>query len=337
MRSRLLTREFFEALISAPSLQQLIQDLHETEYGPDLEDALIHGRDAASVDEALKNNIVRTYRKVLGFLNDEGAYIISALLGRWDVFNIKTVLRGVHMHLAPEQIAEGLLPVGQLSVVDLGELARLEDVRGVVETAFTWGLPYASAMREGHAKFLNTGELSAMESSLDRYYTQWAAKQLQKRGANMEMARRILGIQVDIVNLLMVLRMQRADVASVDTDSFFLEGGRDVSRELCGELFRMSDVDQVLDRLRGTPYGNVLDGVATQFLEANSIAVFERALEDYLMRKALALSTTDALGVGVAISYLWAKQNEVTNLRIIVKGMAVGMPVERVRGELILV
>ncbi|MFU8891731.1 MAG: V-type ATPase subunit, partial [Anaerosomatales bacterium] len=45
----------------------------------------------------------------------------------------------------------------------------------------------------------------------------------------------------------------------------------------------------------------------------------------------------DPLGIGVAVSYLWAKQNEITNLRIIVKGKAVGMPEDRVREELILV
>ena len=37
------------------------------------------------------------------------------------------------------------------------------------------------------------------------------------------------------------------------------------------------------------------------------------------------------------IGYLWAKQNEITNLRIIVKGKAVGMPADRMRKELILV
>jgi vacuolar-type H+-ATPase subunit C/Vma6 len=41
--------------------------------------------------------------------------------------------------------------------------------------------------------------------------------------------------------------------------------------------------------------------------------------------------------VGVAIAYLFGKQNEVTNVRIIVKGKAVGMPADRVREELILV
>ena len=70
---------------------------------------------------------------------------------------------------------------------------------------------------------------------------------------------------------------------------------------------------------------------------ATYFAVFERALEDYLTRKALTLGIGDPLGIGVGIAYLWAKQNEITNLRIIVKGKSVGMPLERVRGELILV
>jgi vacuolar-type H+-ATPase subunit C/Vma6 len=51
----------------------------------------------------------------------------------------------------------------------------------------------------------------------------------------------------------------------------------------------------------------------------------------------LALGSTDPLGIGIPIAYLWGKQNEITNLRIIVKGAAVGMPADRTRRELILV
>jgi V/A-type H+-transporting ATPase subunit C len=72
-------------------------------------------------------------------------------------------------------------------------------------------------------------------------------------------------------------------------------------------------------------------------MDANSIAVLERALEDYVMRKALGSGFSDPLGFGVMVSYLYAKQNEVTNLRIIVKGNAVGMPADRMRKELIFV
>jgi V/A-type H+-transporting ATPase subunit C len=114
-------------------------------------------------------------------------------------------------------------------------------------------------------------------------------------------------------------------------------GGIRVSEELFGELAAMSDVDEVFQRLKRTPFGRTLEEVALAYIEKGSVSVFERALEDYLFRVAFATSKGDPLGIGVSISYLWAKANEVTNMRIVVKGVSVGMPVERMREELIVV
>jgi V/A-type H+-transporting ATPase subunit C len=99
----------------------------------------------------------------------------------------------------------------------------------------------------------------------------------------------------------------------------------------------MSDVDEVFNRIKKTPYGKPLDQVALLYMEKGSISVFERALEDYLFRIAFATGKGDPLGIGLTISYLWAKANEVTNMRIVVKGVSVGMPEGRMREELIVV
>lgn len=337
MRSRMLSRAVLDDLIGAPDINQFIQRLMDTEYAADLDEALIKGRNAGAVDDALKNNMVRIYRKVLGFLNEEAGYVVATLLGRWDVFNLKTIIRGKQMHLSVAEIQEALIPAGQLTAVDLLALCGQDDVRAVVDTAVTWGLPFSQAMREGFSEFARTGELASLELALDRYYAEWAHNRLKSKRQSIATSKRILGIQIDITNLVMVMRLQKADTESIDPEQFFLEGGAAIHQPLYVELAKMSDIDEVLDHLRGTPYGHTLDDVAVKFIEENSISVFERALEDYLMRRAVSLGTGDPLGVGVSISYLWAKQNEITNLRIIVKGKAVGMPVERVRRELILV
>ncbi len=337
MKSKLLSRAFLDELIAAQDMGQFIQPLMDTEYATDLDEAFIRGRDAAAVDDALKSNMVRTYQKVLGFLNEEASFILSTLLGRWDVFNLKTIVRGKQMHLMQGEIEEGLLAAGQLSSVDLGALAQAEDVKALVDLASTWGLPYAHALRVGYAQFMATSDLAQLELALDRHYATWARERLRKSRSNIAIARKILGIQVDTMNLVTMLRFQKADHESFKPEQYFLEGGHAIGMPLYVELSSLSDVDQVLDRLRGTPYGKLLDEVAVKFIEENSISVFERALEDYLMRKALTLGIGDPLGIGVGIAYLWAKQNEITNLRIIVKGKSVGMPLERVRGELILV
>jgi V/A-type H+-transporting ATPase subunit C len=323
--------------MDAPDLHYLIQELLQTEYEADLEEALLKGRGAAEVSEALRSNLVRTYRKVFGFLNEEARDICGTLLGRWDVFNVKTILRGKHVHLSAGEIGEGLLPVGALSQVDLDGLLAQSDIRGVVDTASTWELPQAPAMREGYAEYQRTGELADFELALDRYYAEWASMRLARRNRNYAMARRILGMQVDILNLVMVFRTARENLEPTETATYFLQGGSDVDFDLYQSLTALSDVDEILDRLRATHFGTVLDDAALHYLETTSVASFERALEEYFTRKVIAVGGTDPLGVGIPLAYLWGKENEVTNVRIITKGKAIGIPAERTRRELILV
>jgi len=337
MRSRLLGRTYVDQLLAAKDIAAIIQSLSQTEYAADLEGELLRGHTAAEIDEALKRNTVRTFRKVLGLVNDEAHVLITTLLGRWDLFNIKTLVRGKHMHVSPEEILDGMLPVAQLSEVDVEELAKAPDVRGLVDTLTTWGLPFAGPLRSSMGQYAREGDLSALELALDRYYAEWSSNRLTGRGVNRELARRFLGVQVDTNNLMTVLRLQKADVGDEDVTKFFLPGGLSVGRDLFTQLVALSDVDQVFERLKYTPYGRTLEDVAMAYVETNSIAVFERALEDFLTRRALASGAGDPLGVGIIISYLWAKINEVTNLRIVVKGVSVGMPEERIRKELILV
>jgi len=337
MRSRLLTTHVFEELMAVSDLNKIIQQLIDTEYGPDIETTIIHGRTPAAVDEAFRANMVGTFQKVMGFLNAEAYGLVGTLLGRWDLFNIKSIVRGKHMHLMPEEIEDGLYAVGALSPAELHVLVQLEDIRAVVDTLVTWGSPYAEPLRSGLVGYGEAGNLATLELALDRYYSSWAAKRLSGRRANAVLARRILGLQVDSINLLTIFRLLKNDIGGVDPNIFYLPGGAHVGQELFTSMTGLSDVDEVLNALKATPYARQLDAVITSYVEEGSLSVFERALEDYVMRKALDSGRGDPLGVGITIAYLWAKQNEITNLRIIVKGTAVGMPPDRMRKELILV
>jgi len=337
MRSRLLSQSFLDSLMASKDMGTMIQTLTQTEYGPDLEERLLHGRTAQQVDIALRDNMVRTFRKVLALLNDEAYKLVTVLLGRWDLFNVKTIVRGIHMSLSSEEIIDSLIAVGQLSKVDMEELAKQPSVKAVVDTLSMWGLPYAVPLRESMVEYNEDGDLSVLELALDKFYTAWADKRLRGRGSNRKLARRFLGVQVDTINLLTCLRLLNADVEAEEVNRFYLPGGLHVDERLFNDLASMSDVDEVYERLKRTPYGRPVEAVAIKYVEHGSVSVFERALEDYLMRRAFAAGQGEPLGVGIIIGYLWGKANEVTNLRIIVKGVSVGMPVERMREELIVV
>ncbi|MDO9557451.1 MAG: ATP synthase A1 subunit C [Coriobacteriia bacterium] len=337
MRSRLFSQAFLNDLMSMKDIDGVIQVLKGTEYGPDLEEQLLQGKNAQQVDEALKDNMVRQFRKVLGLINEEAYRLVGVLLGQWDLFNVKTIVRGVHMSLSLEEITDSLIAVGQLSYVDMAELAKQPSVKAVVDTLGMWELPYAVPLRAVMVQYIESGDLSVLELALDKFYTAWADKRLRGRGTNRKLARKFLGVQVDTINLLTCLRLLNAGVELEEVGRFYLPGGLHVQESLFMELASMSDVDEVYERLKQTPYGRPVEAVAVKYIERGSVSVFERALEDYLMRRAFAAGRGEPLGIGIVISYLWEKANEVTNLRIIVKGVSVGMPMERMREELIVV
>jgi V/A-type H+-transporting ATPase subunit C len=337
MRAHLLPVDFLQRLIDAPDVGAVIKELMETAYAADLESHLVQGRTAAVVDDALKDNMVYAYRKVLKFVHPEARKILSTLLGRWDVFNVKTLLRGAHNHVSLDETKMSFFPAGYLGSDELEALARLDDVRAEIDTMAMWGLVYASPLRHAYPEYAKTNDLAPLELALDVQYAEWAASRLVGDTADIEVAKRILGMQIDTANLVMVFRLLKADVETVNAERYYLDGGRTIKRELYLELARLSDVDEVLDRLKNSSYAQALDDAALRYLENASIPVFERALEHLLIRTALLAGVRDSQGVGIAVSYLYAKENEITNLRIITKCKSVGMPADRVREELILV
>lgn len=337
MKANLMKSSFLDELIEAPDVQHALQLLQSTSYGPDIEAELIHGRTAAVVDEALKDNAIRTFEKVFRFLDPEARDILTVLLGRWDVSNIKTVLRGAQNSVAIEQVKESLMPLGFISENELEALARINDVHAVISTMATWGITYAVPLRQGYSEYATTGDMADLELALDKYWAAYASERLSRHGENYAIAKRILATQIDVLNLVMVFRLLRADAQAVRAQRYYQSGGRYISESLFLELAQLSDVDEVLDRLKKTPYAEALDAAALRYLELGSISAFERALEMMLTRQALLSGIRDPQGIGVAISYLYAKLNEITNLRIIIRGKAVGMPADRVREDLILV
>jgi len=195
MRSRLFKQAFFEDLMKSEDLAAVIQALMQTEYRLDLEARLLHGHTAAQVDLALKDNMVRTFRKVMSLSNDEAQNLLTTLLGRWDLFNIKTIIRGKHMNLSSDEIVESMVAAGQLESVDLEELSKQPTVKAVVDTLATWRMPFAVPLRAAMPEYTESGNLAVLELAVDKYYFDWAGKRLRGRNQNKALSRRFLGTQ----------------------------------------------------------------------------------------------------------------------------------------------
>ena len=85
-----------------------------------------------AIELALRNDFVKTFRKIAKIVREEEAEkYLRIFLHRWDVQNIKTILRGKNIHTTNEEILSCLVPVGELDEVALTELLKQSSVKSL--------------------------------------------------------------------------------------------------------------------------------------------------------------------------------------------------------------
>lgn len=337
MKSHLLDRRILEDLIFQPDLDSLISYLEKTPYKDDIIEAKIQYSGVLCIEYALRTNFTKTFRKILEFVSEsEAEQYIKIFLHRWDVQNIKTILRGKNIHITNEEILDCLVPAGELDEVTLTELIKQPDVRAVIDMLATWGIVYAKPLTEKFGEFYEKGDLSLLECALDKYYYQESLEKVKSRSYNETLIRTIISTEIDVVNLKTVVRMVRDHVNSEDAQEFLITGGKEFSPEVLNQFVSSNSLEEVIKELEKTPYRFLAD-IPASAIKSQKISVIEKQLEKFLIGKGVSAFSGNPLSIASVIGYFWAKYNEITNIRIISRCKTVDLPDEQLKEELVYV
>jgi len=338
MKSRLLSHRALDDLIMRPDLESLIVDLENSPYRDDVIEAKGRSSGIDCVETALRQNFIRTFRKIQEFTRqeEEAKQYIVIFLRRWDVQNIKTILRGKNIHTTNEEILECLVPAGELDEVTLKELLKQPDVRSVIDLLATWKIRYAKPLTGSFAEFVKTRDLAVLECALDRYYYADSLSSVKDPTYNNNLIRDLLALEIDVVNLRTVLRMVRDRVDPVDAERYLIGGGKEFDERKLRHLLTLTTIDDVVKSLVATRY-RFLSGIPEAAIRTQKISVIEKELERFLIKKGVGAFLLDPLSVASVIGYFWAKYNEITNIRIISRCKTADFPVEHLKEELVYV
>lgn len=337
MKSRLLDHRTLDNLILQPDLESLIGELEKTPYHDDIVEAKGRYAGMPAIEYALRKNFVRTFRKVLDFAKKEEAeQYVRIFLNRWDVQNIKTILRGKNIHVTSEEILDCLVPAGELDEAALTELVRQQDTKAVIDLLATWRIPWAQPLTSAFPEFARTGDIAVLECALDHYYYEEAFRATKGPDTNNAMIRHILAVEIDIINMKTVLRMIRDSVDPDEAKKFLLDGGQEFNKKRLSALLALPSIGDALAEMAASRY-QFLSGIPEAAVKAQKISVIEKELERYLVRQGTRAFLGDPLSVASLIGYFWAKYNEITNIRIISRCKTADFPVEHLREELIYV
>lgn len=342
LKSRLLPRATLEALAEAGSIRSLLLALTDTTYRAPVQAVLAQAPpgevEAHWLAEALRLELLNTQGRVRGFFSDSDAAgrLAAVVFRRYDVHNVKAVLRGLSRQAPAAEITLSTMPIGDLGPAELARLAGSARVSAALDLLATWRLPLAQPLLAWRAAANDhSADLAHMEVALERWHLLAALEAAEAAGANGAALHRALRREADAANALTALRLaSMVERPLPDTQLFAVPGF--VPLALVLDSASRPSVEQAARAWERTAYGPALIATLPEYEATRRLSVFERALsrrdQHILVREAI----EDALGIGVLLAYLALKRNEIANLRAIAHGLALGEAPDEIRAELLL-
>jgi V/A-type H+-transporting ATPase subunit C len=332
LKSQLLERRTLLEFAALTRVDDLTARLADSAYGEEIRAALARYFGVRVVMEACRLHLAATYRKIRGFFDEEGTHLVSILLARWDLFNLKTILRGQEARTPAGEILEALVPAGDLDESALRTLVRQPDPTATADLLRTWNAGYAGAVRQALAEYANTHDWSAFEAALDSLFYGRLFGSLEKSGENDGLVHEILAREIDTSNVMTALRLREAGSGmSEDEVRRRLLSGGELSLDWLMALARATREEEALASLRASKFGNALTKVET--LDVGRI---QYELDRDLARFGIGFFSRDPITISTAIGFITAQKVEATNLRVMAQGIALGLGRAEIEKEMVL-
>lgn len=338
MRSRLLTRADYVDLMSAGSLDRMLAMLAETPYAPDVEAALVRSRGLDRLDRALRSNLADALSRMASFYDGRPREKVDLLVSRWDLANLRSLVRLLDAAIAVGDLSVLLVPAGRLGEPELHELAAQGDVGALIDLLVAWGIPSREAgfaLLRARSTYLADGDVSALMLVIDGAFADEVERVL---GSETGAAAGILRAETDARNLELALRLRSARIEgepgwSELTDAH-LAGGTQPP-ELWRDVADADAPETVLELVAGrVPVPGWAAALATWASEGglgDLVDGLTRALTSAARSRFV---RGDPLGFDIPLAFTFVKEAEVRNLRLIGRALVHGLPMAGIEGRL---
>ncbi len=316
MLAKLLKPQQFLALLELRELTELLRALSDTDYAPELERCSVEFSGYELIEQTVLRNGQRIFTHLMRIAPEEPRQLIELVLERFEVFNLKTIVRGVHARVSAAEIARSLYPSIIYSQAFYAELLQRGTLRGILDYLLSTGNRYYKPLAAVFPEYERTGRLALLEHALDSFYFAQARERLRE-DQNAQIVRDALGTEADILNLVYALRVVAAGVRSPERDRYILAGGRHLPPEAVCNLLNAADLHEFFTKVLRTPYGKAL-GTPGEL----SVPRLQGRLENLLYQELCRLELGRFFDIRMAISYIWRKNAEITNIRVIASGLA---------------
>ena len=235
------------------------------------------------------------------------------------------MFRAIHNEVSVEEVGNSILPeINDVNTPWLKVVESCDDMKSAA--ALMRRKSFGSAL----AKVPENGSLADYEDALDRHY--YAASQralLLSKGAPARFLSRLFAAEIDHKNIVNILEASAVGISNEQLVTLLIPGGRLVPKRAFSAI-AAGGKDAMLDLLRaGDRFDNAAFEAVLEEAEAtrslDPVVTWMKAREYAMMQRMSYLHPVSALPI---IHYIAMKVQEVSDLRLIVRGRLAGLSAE---------
>jgi V/A-type H+/Na+-transporting ATPase subunit C len=274
----------------------------------------------------LRGEIARAERAVARFLPRRSRELVQWYNRRFEIENLKTVLRAVHFRLEPARALTSLIPI-QPSPQRWEALIQTDSVPALIDRLAE--SPFIRPLQFALERYQEERRLFYLEIALDLFYFQKLVRLIEAlSGRDAQDVRRSLGRWIAVQNLLWAYRyrlygrMTPEEIVNFTLHRAFLGGLETVRRVALGSPL-------------STEAARLGFSLPPELPELDALTRIEFLAQRERFRQAAAILSKSLFYLDAVLAYSWLLESEARDLAVVVEGKGAGLSGAQIAARLV--
>ncbi len=313
LETRLLDKGKLDRMLEANTAEEALKVLAETSYSNYLADI----SEVYDFETILKKEMAQIFVEFEKMSPQPEPVALMVL--NYDFHNLKVLFKNKFLNVKNNDI---LFPAGTIPLHQLKYAVEEENFRDLPE-----------AMRRAGEKILEEFVVSRDPQVIDLYLdrTLFEMRLAASRETGSDFLEGLFQRQVDLLNINTFLRIRKMGRSGEFLKKTLLPGGL-IDRVLFLNLLD-EGLEGLISELSTTLYSDIAGEGIRDWQETETATRLEKLADDFITVY-LQKGKSSPFGLEPLIGYLWAKQIEIKNIRLIMVGKTNGLPVGAIRERL---
>ncbi len=325
MESRLITNKTMQEIMNAKDASSILSILFQGDYKKELEEFGGLEIKGELIDFALSKNLAKNVAKLVQISPTTERKLVRAIVGKWDLYNIKIAIEAKDRKSSYDSIARYLIDYGMYDAAFIRDVMREESIEGMFNK-FMINSPYRDILKESLESYKKSKNAVDAVAAIDKNYYKALGDVIIGLRVIDNSSARIIKMDIDMKNLLLMIKAKRAGLKFSDIAGNIIGSGNMSASELEQMYNGSKDIESMVLQAKLYDLKSAADIYKSEKIK--QLLVFEIGLRNSIFNKSAGLLNHSILSFGAILAYAYMKEIEIFTLRVLINGKMYGLSKE---------